>query len=499
MGEQRPADGSASMGPEQIERRSMETIRYELGARAESLDPLEAPVVMRVIHATADFSFADSLTFTPGAVEAGLRALASGATIVTDTNMALAGVSKPACRALGCTTVCHMADPVVAARARADGTTRAVASMDAACEVEGPLVIAVGNAPTALIRIVELVRDGRMRPDLVIGVPVGFVNVVEAKELLLASGVNAIVARGRRGGSNVAAAIVNALLYQLSRPGWRKGGDGRAASPAAPAASGEGVPAELAALPRDARVAVFAGTTEGRELCERMSAAGRPCRAFVATEYGDAAMGAPSGVEVRVGRLDAVGMADALAGCAAAVDATHPYARQVGSNVARACVADSIPLVRLLRPATPLPRDAVVVEGARAAAEALAGTQGPIMLTTGANELAEFVAGLGPGGAGRVFARVLPTPEAILACDAVGIGRSHVLCVQGPCSRGLNVAMLRDVGARWLVTKDSGVVGGMPEKVAAAQECAARLVVIGRPPEGGRTWTLGQVCAALGV
>ena len=208
----------AYTAPADIERRSFEIISEELGNRV--FDPLEEPVIKRVIHTTADFSYADNLVFTPHAVEQGLGALRSGATVVTDTNMALAGISKASLAALGASAVCFMADPDVAERARAAGTTRAHACMDRACEIDGPIIIAVGNAPTALLHLAELIRAGRIDPALVIGAPVGFVNVVEAKEELIAMPeVPSIVARGRKGGSTVAAAIVNALLYQLARPG----------------------------------------------------------------------------------------------------------------------------------------------------------------------------------------------------------------------------------------------------------------------------------------
>ena len=160
--------------------------------------------------------------FTHDATHCALDALRAGATVLTDTNMALAGISKPALAKLGCKAVCYMADPDIAAAARAAGTTRAVASMDKACRIEGPLIVAVGNAPTALLRLAELMDAGKIAPALVVGVPVGFVNVVEAKEELLARRVPAIVARGRKGGSTVAAAIMNALLYQITRTGGAK-------------------------------------------------------------------------------------------------------------------------------------------------------------------------------------------------------------------------------------------------------------------------------------
>ena len=211
---------SKEMAPGDIERRSFEIITEELGGR--TFPPLEEPVVKRVIHTTADFSYADSLVFTHDAAHCALDALRAGATVLTDTNMALAGISKSALAKLGCKAVCYMADPDVAAAARAAGTTRAVASMDKACGIEGPLIVAVGNAPTALLCLAELMDAGKIAPALVVGVPVGFVNVVEAKEELLARRVPAIVARGRKGGSTVAAAIMNALLYQITRPGGPK-------------------------------------------------------------------------------------------------------------------------------------------------------------------------------------------------------------------------------------------------------------------------------------
>lgn len=200
--------------PGQIERRSFEHIEAEL---PHPLDPALAPVIKRVIHTTADFDYADTLCFSPGVMEKALAALRAGATIVTDTNMALAGINKKALGELGCQALCYMADPAVAEAAKAQGTTRAVAAVDKAADLPGPLIFAVGNAPTALVRLYERIQAGDLDPALIIGVPVGFVNVVPAKELILSTQVPHIVARGRKGGSNVAAAIVNALLYQLTR------------------------------------------------------------------------------------------------------------------------------------------------------------------------------------------------------------------------------------------------------------------------------------------
>ena len=216
--------------PADIERTSISIITRELDELGLTPPPETAAVVKRVIHTTADFDYAKNLRFTPGAVQAAVRALQRGAVIVTDTNMALAGVSRPGLAKLGCEAVCDMADPAVAEAAKQAGTTRAVAAMHRAAREHPGAILAVGNAPTALLTIAEEIEAG-LRPALVIGVPVGFVNVVESKEILFAiceqHGVPAIAAMGRKGGSNVAAAICNALVYSAaemldpSARGWR--------------------------------------------------------------------------------------------------------------------------------------------------------------------------------------------------------------------------------------------------------------------------------------
>ena len=216
--------------PADIERTSISIITRELDELGLTPPPETAAVVKRVIHTTADFDYAKNLRFTPGAVQAAVRALQRGAVIVTDTNMALAGISRPGLAKLGCETVCYMADPAVAEAAKQAGTTRAVAAMHRAAREHPGAIFAVGNAPTALLTIAEEIEAG-LRPALVIGVPVGFVNVVESKETLFAvceqHGVPAIAAMGRKGGSNVAAAICNALVYSAaemldpSARGWR--------------------------------------------------------------------------------------------------------------------------------------------------------------------------------------------------------------------------------------------------------------------------------------
>lgn len=201
------------MKPADIEKRSFAIITEELGGR--TFPEGVAEVVKRVIHTSADFDYADNLCFSPDAVEQAKAALEAGATIVTDTNMALAGISKGTLAQLGGRAVCLMADEAVAREAKERGVTRATVSMEHAAKLDGPLIFAIGNAPTALIRLHELIEEGAVSPALVIGVPVGFVNVVESKELFLGGDTPYIIARGRKGGSNIAAAIVNALLYQI--------------------------------------------------------------------------------------------------------------------------------------------------------------------------------------------------------------------------------------------------------------------------------------------
>ncbi|MBQ3374713.1 MAG: precorrin-8X methylmutase [Oscillospiraceae bacterium] len=205
--------------PGEIERRSMEIIAQELAERGIVLSPEVQSVVHRVIHATADFDYASSLVFTEDAVRFAVEALQKGTPIITDTNMAKAGISAAALGKVGAEAYCFMAEPFIADQARKAGTTRAVAAMEYAAEHYPGAVLAIGNAPTALFQICEQIENG-LRPALVIGIPVGFVNVVESKEQILAvcreAKVPAIVARGRKGGSSVAVAICNALLYTAS-------------------------------------------------------------------------------------------------------------------------------------------------------------------------------------------------------------------------------------------------------------------------------------------
>lgn len=201
------------MKPMEIEKRSFEIITEELGGRW--IDPEFEPVVKRVIHTTADFDYYDTLVFSPYAVNKMAEAIRAGCDIITDTTMALSGINKKMLSRFGGEVHCFIGDEDVAAEAKARGVTRSLVSMEKAAGLKKPLLFAVGNAPTALFSICDLYRAGRLKPEAVIGVPVGFVNVVEAKEELLRTVPDYIVARGRKGGSNVAAAIVNAVLYQL--------------------------------------------------------------------------------------------------------------------------------------------------------------------------------------------------------------------------------------------------------------------------------------------
>ena len=203
--------------PEQIEQRSFEIIDGELEKRGIVLPKEQEMITKRVIHTTADFEYTDTLTFSEGAVGIARELLKKGADIVTDTNMALSGINKRSLAGLGGEVHCYMADETVAKLAKERGTTRAAVSMEMAARIQKPVIFAVGNAPKALIQIYEMMQGSDWRPAFVIGVPVGFVNVEAAKELILQTDVPFIINRGRKGGSNVAAAICNALIYELTR------------------------------------------------------------------------------------------------------------------------------------------------------------------------------------------------------------------------------------------------------------------------------------------
>lgn len=202
------------MRPEDIEKRSMELIALELGET--DIDENNLPVIKRVIHTTADFEYARNLVFSREAVRTGREALTSGAAIITDTNMAAAGISKPFAARFGNEIVCKMAEETIAVLAKERRATRAQVAMEWAVEHYPNAIFVVGNAPTALLRLCELMDAGKAKPSFVVGAPVGFVNVIESKEALMSRNMTPyIVARGRKGGSNVAAAIINALYYGI--------------------------------------------------------------------------------------------------------------------------------------------------------------------------------------------------------------------------------------------------------------------------------------------
>ncbi|MDO4941403.1 MAG: precorrin-8X methylmutase [Lachnospiraceae bacterium] len=199
--------------PAEIEKTSMEIITKELGDRI--FPESEAPIIKRCIHTSADFDYADNLVFSKNAVSTALEAIRHGASIVTDTRMAASGVNKRKLAQYGGQVYCFMDHEDVALEAKNRGCTRAVVCMERGAEIKGPVIFAIGNAPTALIHLYELIQEKRVDPVLVIGVPVGFVNVIESKELYLESEIPHIIAKGRKGGSNIAAAICNALIYQV--------------------------------------------------------------------------------------------------------------------------------------------------------------------------------------------------------------------------------------------------------------------------------------------
>ena len=201
--------------PEEIEKRSFEIISEELKQRGIDLPEEEAMITKRVIHTSADFDYTKTLSYSKDAVKIAKELLLHGADIVTDTNMALSGINKKKLAQYGGQVHCFMADEEVARMAKERGSTRAAVSMEMASKLTKPVIFAIGNAPTALIQLYEMMQTSDWRPAFVIGVPVGFVNVEAAKALIMETDVPYIVNRGRKGGSNVAAAICNALIYEI--------------------------------------------------------------------------------------------------------------------------------------------------------------------------------------------------------------------------------------------------------------------------------------------
>ncbi len=201
--------------PEDIEKRSFEIIGDELGKRGIVLPEEYSHIIKRCIHTSADFDYAETMYFSPEVLDRIMGALKSGATIITDTKMAQSGINKKKLNELGVEVSCYISDEDVASQSKERGLTRSFVSMEKALGIEGPVIFAIGNAPTALLSIVEMYNNGVLQPAAVIGVPVGFVNVVESKELLIDSGIPCIVNKGRKGGSNIAACIVNAIQYNM--------------------------------------------------------------------------------------------------------------------------------------------------------------------------------------------------------------------------------------------------------------------------------------------
>ena len=200
----------------EIEKRSFEILSQELEKRRIVLPADQEPITKRVIHTSADFEYVDTLKYSPGAVAKAKELIRNGADIVTDTNMALSGINKKLLAGFGGQVHCFMADETVAELAKKRKTTRAAVSMEMAARIEKPVIFAVGNAPTALIQLYEMLHQGSYRPAFIIGVPVGFVNVEAAKELIMETDVPYIVNKGRKGGSNIAAAICNAIIYTMA-------------------------------------------------------------------------------------------------------------------------------------------------------------------------------------------------------------------------------------------------------------------------------------------
>ncbi len=232
------------------------------------------------------------------------------------------------------------------------------------------------------------------------------------------------------------------------------------------------------------RVVIFSGTTEGRELSAETAAMGAETVVCVATEYGKIMQEHVPGTHTLSGRMDAGEMAKVLAGADLCIDATHPYAKEASRNIRAAAEMANVPCYRLLRRESELPPDCILVDSAEDAARFLQSTEGNILLTTGAKELAIFA----PVERQRLYPRVLPVQESLAACEQMEIPRGNVIAMQGPFSCELNTALIHQFSIEWLVTKDGGVAGGFAEKAEAAQQTGTRLVVIRRPKEDGEPY-----------
>ncbi len=230
-------------------------------------------------------------------------------------------------------------------------------------------------------------------------------------------------------------------------------------------------------------ILIFSGTADGRRLSKELADRGAAVTVCVATEHGSEEQGEHAGVRVPAGRRDADGMAALLPGFSLCIDATHPYAALVSENIRAACARTGVPYRRLLRDACGA-EGAVTVSDAAEAASFLSHTEGKILLAIGSKELSAFRE-LDPE---RLCPRVLPARESIAACEALGVPHRNIVAMQGPFSQELNAALIRQLGARYVVTKDGGAVGGFPEKAAAARETGAVLIVLRRPTEDGASY-----------
>lgn len=242
------------------------------------------------------------------------------------------------------------------------------------------------------------------------------------------------------------------------------------------------------------RVVIFSGTTEGRQLSAQTAAMGAETIVCVATEYGKTMQEQVPGTQTLSGRMDAEQMTEVLRTADLCIDATHPYAREASRNIRAAAQTAKVPCRRLLRRESELPPDCILVENAADAARFLQDTEGNILLTTGAKELAAFSS----VERNRLYPRVLPVQESLAACEKMEIPRGNVIAMQGPFSCELNTALLRQFSIRWMVTKDGGAAGGFAEKVEAAHKTGTRLVVIRRPREEGESYeTILELCKEM--
>lgn len=243
------------------------------------------------------------------------------------------------------------------------------------------------------------------------------------------------------------------------------------------------------------KIAVFGGTSEGRLLCGHLARAGVKAEVFVATEYGSAAMPLLAGITVHAGRLDKEAMRHTLQGFTIVIDATHPYATEVSRNIVEAVQQARARYIRLVRPQVQVDGDILYVDNTAEAAQLLGDKEGAVLLTTGSKELAAYTQM--PNYAKRLYPRVLPDAGVLQHCEKLGFSPSNIIAMQGPFTYEMNVALLHSIKAKWLVTKNTGNAGGIMQKLSAAQEVGAKVIMIARPPEPTEGHTLEEVCRML--